>query len=228
MSFYSMSLGAHVGAGAVALVTFWTAVLARKGSRPHVLAGRVYLLAMAVVIVSGGPLVAALLERGQLVAGVFLGFLLLLVANACWSAWRAIRDRRHPERYTGPIFRLLNALVLLSGAGVVFLGVSRGAALLVVFGAVGVLAGGTGLRRARSGFSEPNWWVREHYGAMLGNGVATHIAFLAVGLRSLAPGLDGAVLQYIAWFGPLSAAIAAGWWLDRRYGRRATPASRRA
>ena len=57
----------------------------------------------------------------------------------------------------------------------------------------------------------------EHYTAMLGNGVATHIAFLGIGLPRLLPAVDGTALHYAAWFGPLGAAVIAKWLLDRRW-----------
>ena len=52
---------------------------------------------------------------------------------------------------------------------------------------------------------------------MLGNGVATHIAFLAIGLPKLLPAVDGATLQYMAWFGPLAVALVAKAIIDRRW-----------
>ena len=58
----------------------------------------------------------------------------------------------------------------------------------------------------------------EHYNAMIGNGVAVHIAFLGIGLPRLLPMLGGATLQQLAWFGPLAVALAAKLWADRRWG----------
>jgi hypothetical protein len=59
---------------------------------------------------------------------------------------------------------------------------------------------------------------------MIGNGVATHIAFMQIGLMRLFPELGSTMIQHLAWFGPLAVGIAAGFWLDRRYIRpRATP-----
>jgi hypothetical protein len=52
---------------------------------------------------------------------------------------------------------------------------------------------------------------------MIGNGVATHIAFLQIGLLRLVPELGATVIQHLAWFAPLAVGIAAGRWLDRRY-----------
>lgn len=217
MSLHVASLNLHLVAGALALLAFWTAALARKGSRPHVLAGRVYLLAMLGIIVSGIPLVAGFAFGGKPVMASFFGFLLLLVSWTCWCAWRAVRDRRHPERYAGPVYWTLSVLVLAGGLAIIALGVARSGVILVVFGLIGVLAGGGALRVRRRMQNNPRWWLKEHYGAMIGNGVATHVAFMSIGLRALLPGMDGVTLTYFAWFGPLTVALAAGWWLDRRY-----------
>lgn len=219
MNLHAVSLNLHVLAGTLALLSFWTAALARKGSRPHVLAGRVYLLAMLGIIVSGIPLVAGFALNGRPVMASFFGFLLLLVSWTCWCAWRAVRDRRHPERYAGPAYWTLSILVLAGGLAILALGVARGAVILAAFGLIGVLAGGGALRVRHRMRDNPRWWLKEHYGAMIGNGVATHIAFMSIGLRALLPGLDGATLTYLAWFGPLAVAVAASWWLNRRYTR---------
>lgn len=220
MNLHPASLNLHLLAGMLALLSYWTAALARKGSRPHVFAGRVYLLAMVGIVVSGIPLVARFALDGQSLMASFFGYLLLLVSWTCWCAWRAVRDRRRPERYAGPMYLALSTLVLAAGLAIVALGAVRGAVILVVFGLIGVLAGGGALRVRRRLHDNPRWWLKEHYGAMIGNGVATHVAFMSIGLRALLPGMDGATLTYLAWFGPLAAAVAAGWWLDRRYLRR--------
>jgi hypothetical protein len=211
----------HVIAGSIALASFWAAALARKGSRPHVLAGRIYLIAMIAIILSGIPLVARFAIEGAWVFAAFFGYLLLLVSFTCWTAWRAVRDRSHPERYTGPMYWLLLVLVACSGAGIGVLGLARGSAILAAFGAIGPLAGLGGLRIRRRIRTDRLWWLREHFGAMIGNGVATHVAFMSIGLRTLVPHADPVLLTYLAWFGPLSAALVAGWWLNRRYGPRA-------
>jgi hypothetical protein len=73
------------------------------------------------------------------------------------------------------------------------------------------------LRFANARPSEPKWWLKEHFGAMVGNGVATHIAFLSIGLPKLLPMFAGPVLQNLAWLGPLSLALVARVLLDRKY-----------
>ena len=59
--------------------------------------------------------------------------------------------------------------------------------------------------------------MRQHLRAMLGNGVATHIAFLSIGLPRLLPMLQGPVFQNLAWLAPLGVAAVAGVYLGRKY-----------
>ena len=91
--------------------------------------------------------------------------------------------------------------------------------LLQVFGGVGVMGGIGAWTSWRRSATDPKWWLKEHYGAMIGNGVATHIAFFGIGLRSLLPGVDPVLLQNFAWFAPLAASLVAAAWLNRKYGR---------
>jgi hypothetical protein len=219
MSLYTLTLLTHIGAGAVSLACFWTAALARKGGGTHRFAGRVFLCAMAVVVASALPMVAVLWLRGQWVSAAFLAFLLLLVSNGLLTAWRAVRLRADFAAFiTGP-HRSMAWGVLAGGLLVSGLGVYNGIVVFVALGLVGVFAGAGALRLARRGPADARWWLREHYGAMIGNGVATHIAFLAIGLRRLLPGLDPGLHFNLAWLTPVAVAVLAGIWLDRRYGR---------
>lgn len=220
MASMSLIVTFHVGTGAVALAAYWSAALLKKGGRAHRLAGRVFLLAMLGILATGVPMALQALERGHPVTAAFLGYLLLLVAHGSWSAWRAIRDRRAPQRFFGPVFWTLTSATVLAGAAMMVLGLRIGQPIFVVFGGVGGLIGWGAMTARRKADQDPVWWLREHYGAMLGNGVATHIAFFGIGLRRLLPGVDPQLLQLFAWFAPLAAAGVAGWWLSRRYGRR--------
>lgn len=207
----------HVIAGTIALLGFWTAAFLRKGSPRHRLVGRAYLLAMVAVIASGVPLTLQRLADGHTVTGAFLGYLLLITATGVWTAWRAIRDKRDPVAFTGPVYRGLAVANLLAGAGVLVLGLRFGVPLLVGFSVVGLFAGQDMLRKRARILGRPLWWREEHYRAMLGNGIATHIAFLSLGLPRLLPWIDGTALHYAAWFGPLLVAVGAKVLLDRRY-----------
>ncbi|MBD8528110.1 hypothetical protein [Pseudomarimonas arenosa] len=219
MDSYRIALIAHILSGVIALAAFWSAGLARKGSPFHKKIGKVYLLSMLGIILTGVPLVFGLLARGQSVGAIFLTYLLVLVSSACWQSWRAVRDKKNANAYFGFTYWSLVGISALSGAGVIAFGAMVGSSLLQVFGGIGVFGLVGGIFSWRRAPRDPKWWLKEHYGAMIGNGVATHIAFFGIGLRNMLPGVDPALVQSFAWFSPLVGALIAAIWLNRRYGR---------
>lgn len=221
MTAYQTLVAFHAGIGVIALGSFWSAAFLRKGSPLHRRAGQLFMLAMTGILVTGVPMALyAWLERDRPVTAAFLAYLLVITATGMWSGWRAIRDKHDVGRYTGPVYVAFAWLSLLSGLGVLALGLRVGAPLLIGFSAVGLFAGFDMLRKRRHRerlAARPRWWLVEHYTAMLGNGVATHIAFLGIGLPRLLPGIDGTALHYMAWFGPLVVAAVMKLVLDRKW-----------
>ena len=234
MTAYKLLVAVHVLVGVVALVTFWTAGLLRKGTPAHRNTGRVYLLAMLGIIVTGAPMAVARWIDGHVVTAAFLGYLVVITATGTWVSWRAVRDKASIERFTGPAYVALGVLSLASGAAVLALGLKNGTPLLIGFSSVGLITGADMLRRRlrRARSATPRWWMTQHYTAMIGNGIATHIAFLGIGLPRLLPWANGTVLHYLAWFGPLAVAIVTKVVLDRRWkprpARNAMPQAARA
>ncbi len=217
---YSIVVAVHGVIGIVALLAFWMAALLRKGSPLHRRVGQGYLIAMIGIIVTALPLAGYKLQLGQPVVAAFLAYLAVITATSMWSGWRAIRDKDDVRRYTGTVYAGLAWLCLVSGVGVLALGAKVGSPLLAGFSAVGIFVGQDMLRTRRNRdrlAAQPRWWLTEHYSAMLGNGVATHIAFLGIGLPKLLPAVEGATLQYVAWFGPLAVALVAKAIIDRRW-----------
>jgi hypothetical protein len=220
MSLYKLVLSLHGLLGVVALVTFWVAGLTRKGSPVHRTAGKVYLLAMVALLIPALPLAVRILLHKSQVAGVFLLYLEVIVVTSVWLSWRSLKDKRDWARYTGPAYRGLAWLNIASGAAVLALAlfVAEHTRLIIsAFSLIGLLGGAGMLRFARAAPTEPKWWLREHFGAMIGNGVATHIAFLSIGLPKVLPMLAGPVLQNLAWLGPLTIAVIARTLLNRKY-----------
>lgn len=223
MGIYEVSAKLHFAAGVVALLSFWGAAFVRKGSVGHVWVGRAYLSAMATLLVLAVPLVVTRLADGR-PSGAFLAYLLLITATSCWTAWRAIRDRRDFARYAGWPLRVLGALNLLGGLSMLAYGIALGQALFIGFALIGVFAGTDILRMHRRPPLDARWWMREHLNGMTGNAIATHIAFLSIGLPKLLPGLSGPVLTNLAWFGPLGVAFFVRWLILRRWERTAARA----
>ena len=84
----------HMTIGAVALIAFWVAAIARKGGPVHRAAGKVYLLTLICVMVSTLPFVAVSASEGRVSQVMLLSYLLLITLTAAWLTWRSIRDRR--------------------------------------------------------------------------------------------------------------------------------------
>ena len=210
----------HIALGCVALVAFWTAGIARKGGPLHVGAGKVYLLAMAGLLAATVPMCWLAWFAGHQKIVVFLLYLLVITCTSTWLSWRAIRDRRDWARYVGPAYRALMWLNLGAGAGIALFGLfvaDRMQLIIVSFSLIGISTFASMRRFALQPPTEARWWMRQHLNAMLGNGVATHIAFLSIGLPRLLPMLQGPVFQNLAWLAPLGVAAVAGVYLGRKY-----------
>lgn len=220
MTTYEILRSSHAIIGVLALAAFWTAGLARKGGLVHRRAGSVFLLALAAILATTVPMVGFAFARGLAIAP-FLAFLVLITATASWTSWRAIRDQRDYRAYTGPVYRALALLNLAGGAGILALGVVHGSVIYAAFALLGLASGYDMLRKARGQPVDARWWLREHYRGMLGNGIATHIAFLAIGLPRVLPQLAGSTLQLLAWLAPVAIALAVQLVLERRYRPRA-------
>lgn len=227
MPAYSFFVALHVVFGTLALVTFWLAACMKKGSPRHRLIGKTFLLAMCGVIASGLPLaLEQLLFRRQWVGGFFLSYLLPLTASACWLAWRAITDKRDWRVMTArPGWLLALWLPALCAIPVLALGVMKSQWLLIGFSMIGFVNAWQMWRFAAHGPKQSNWHIVQHYQAILGAGVATHVAFLAIGMRPVWRWLQAninvpdAVIELFPWFAPLAVAMAATAWLNRKYGR---------
>lgn len=217
MNPYKMTLFLHLGLGLAALLSYWVAALARKGSAPHKLAGKIYVLVMVGLLLPAIPLTVRIMLTRSSVFGWFLFYLLLITVTALWQGWFAVRNKRDFPRYVGRAFRSLAWANIAAGLAILGLGIASRQPIFIGFSAVGLIGGRGMLSLARKGPTHPRWWMEQHLGAMLGCGVATHIAFLSIGLPKLLPSLAGPGLQNLAWLGPLAAALLARVWLGRKY-----------
>src|SRR5690606_16983025 len=122
--------------------------------------------------------------------------------------------------FRGTAHRAVTVALLVSSTVTLGVGIAMGNALLMGFSSVGFLSGAQMLWRWLRPMDARNWWLQEHYGAMVGLGAATHIAFLGIGLNSLLRAAGMPIppqLQLFAWFTPVVVAIIAATLLDRRH-----------
>jgi len=122
----------------------------------------------------------------------------------------------------GPFHQVATGILGTAGAAVMIYGWgSNMAVILIPFGAIGVMSLIGLVRDMRKAEYATNWWLKEHYGAMIGNGIATHIAFSQIGLARILPGQSGTVTM-LGWLVPLAVGMTAIVVLNRRY-RKVSP-----
>ena len=207
----------HVSVGTVALGAFWSAAWLRKGSPAHRRAGRIYLIAMVGILASIPFIMAALAMQGDQAKAARLPYVTLIAATAAWVAWRAVRDRHDPARFTGRIFRLTGFAMAVSGLAFLAIGFRIGNAMTVGFALMGLLFGGAMLDFALRGPSGPRWWLGWHLNGVCLLFAATHDSFLSLGMRSLLPQLQGELMRYLIFYSVLGLAVGARVWLGRKY-----------
>lgn len=217
---YKSLVFVHAVCGLAALITFWMAAFAKKGSPLHVRVGKTYLLSMLGIVITALPMAAIIAGRGNHGTAVFLAYLVVITASSMWVGRQAIRSKRDQTAFRSRGYALVAVLNLVASAASFIIGLQMSEVLLMGFSIVG-FHNGTGMmiRRFRP-LAMTRWWMKEHIAAMLGCGVATHIAFLAIGMDRVIemlgikpPGWYG----LIAWFGPLVVALVCGVWLMRKY-----------
>jgi hypothetical protein len=175
------------------------------------------MVAMVVVSITALMIAFAAFGRGQPLTGTFLLYIVLITVTACWLAWRAVRDKRDVKRYTGSVYHMLAWANIAAGIAMLLLGIRYRDLITAVLSSVGLIAGAVMLRFARREQVQPRWWLERHFGSILGAGVATHVAFLNIGLTHLLPPELGTMAHRLSWFAPFVIALVARAWLQRKY-----------
>jgi hypothetical protein len=189
----------HSAIGGVALVAFWVAALARKGSDNHRLAGRVYLCALLAVLALSTLMVAGRALMGDPGLAIFLAFLISLVGTASWLMWFSIRRKHDAAGFTGPLYRTLATWLALAGAAMLVLGIMRARPLMILLSLLGIGFGANMWRLALTPAHDARWWLGQHMNGVMLNFIATHDSFTALGLGSVLPELrTGAPRMLIA------------------------------
>lgn len=217
---YESLLLVHGLCGLIALVTFWIAALAKKGAPLHIKVGKVYLLAMLGIVITAVPMSVMIGMRGKPGIATFLAYLVVITATGMWVGRRAIKRKRDQAGFRDAAYLWVAVLNLLASVVVFAVGLRMSQPLLMGFSMIGAIGGVQMLVRRALPMSATRWWMKEHYAAMVGCGVATHIAFLAIGLDRMirAVGIDPPGWYHlIAWFLPLMLSFVAVGWLNRKY-----------
>ena len=221
MNLYDILRNLHIGIGVIALTSFWSVAVLRKGTALHRRVGSVYLSAMLGIVLTATPMALYAFTHVNPVTGTFLLYLALITATPAWLALRASRRRDSFESYRAMPYLPLAWLNVAAGAAVLLLGLSVQSLLLDGMSLIGLSLGLSMTRVARRRTVDRNWWLQRHYTGMIGSGAAAHIAFLNLGLRHLVPASWADAITWVAWFGPVIATTTVVIFLNRRSRRQA-------
>jgi amino acid permease len=174
----------HVLGGIAALLLFWIPVFARKGSPIHKRIGRYFALLMYMIGISGllmssmDLLLPAILHPDQHAdsvrdTAIFLFSLSLLVLASTHHGWLSVnhKDNRLPLRQ--PLQLILVSCLLLSGIGLLALGLTRGNTIFVACGGLEVALSVGLLRYTFKKHTRPRKWWTEHLGGLFASGIVT-------------------------------------------------------
>jgi len=221
----------HIAAGALALASLWLPLVTQKGGPLHRRSGWVYVVATAVVSVTGGVLAVSYLFDGRSdndAAGLFLLYVGLLGATSASMGIRVLGTKRRIATHRNPYDLGLPLLLLVGGAALGVYGLTHGSALFVVFASLGMFLAVGQLRFwTRPPATRMEWWY-QHMSGMGGSCITTVTAFLVVNARRLGLG----PFDLVVWTAPgVIGSVALMLW-QRRYRTRferadrvATPAS---
>lgn len=210
----------HIALGAIALLLFWLPIIARKGGKLHISAGKAFYLIM--LIVSGSGIIMSLIGLADPV-GIYVNskplsseqiegmmrwripftYFLLLLSLLTWVTVRhaigvlrakANRSMLRSWRYQGPVLLMFPSAVFVG-----IQGISIGMPLLIIFAAVSFFTATTISLYVYRATVAPRAWIIEHFGSIVGAGIAVYTAFFAAGgRRVLSQWLPGE-WQLVSW-----------------------------
>ena len=172
----------HIAAGSIALLTALIAVVTAKGGRYHVLAGRIYAIAMTVIFLTALPLAI-------LGSSVFLLLIAVFSFYLVFAGWRFARNRRgrpQPVDWCAAAIMGLTGLAMW-GYGVVLASSGDGQwVTMLIFGAIAVALSlvdgryylGLSKGRKRAGVQR----IQRHLTNMLAGTIATVTAVMVVNI----------------------------------------------
>lgn len=213
-------MAAHVAGGTVGLLAFWVPAMARKGGPLHRKAGRIYVKGMGVVMVTALPLSVVAFTTGNWIGGTFLLYLIVITGTALYAGLRALRAKAGPHLFITPTQKALAVLNLAVGLTALVVGVATGVWLLAGFSLIGILAGLGMVNFIRRPPTDPRYWWYEHFGGMIGTGIAAHVAFLNFGARRMIPGYSLGDWGMLAWFVPVVVGVIASNRIEAYYRRK--------
>ena len=184
---YQTVLHLHTMVGTVVLASFWITALSRKGGHLHRLTGKVYLIGIALILVSVIPMIIIAIQGNHYSSALGLGFLSVMTFTAGWIARKSIALKNDLGRYTGSGFKALAIILTTFGFAVLLLNILHGTILYAFFACTGLTLAGSMWHILFVKDVKPNWYLHQHLNGVALLFAATHASFLRFGLTKLVP-----------------------------------------
>lgn len=202
------TLWIHISAGVGAIIAGLVAIVTTKGAPRHLRAGRIYAIAMGIVVVTAVPLALVDGNYFLLTVAVFSGYLVV-------AGYRVLSRKRPTPGVAAPLDWAAHLTMVGFGLGMVGLGgydlwMGDGLGVVpLVFGAIGLSLAGREIQAIFSPPDERMAWFYRHIGFMGGAYIATVTAAATVNLTMLP--------SVARWLGPTLVGTPAILWGIARY-----------
>ena len=216
---FQILLVIHIIAGGISIILFWIPAFTKKGGKTHILAGRIYVYAMWIVVLTAAILCIIRIIQGSWEFAVFLGFLALITSKPLWLAIAVLKPRS--ERFW-ELKKIFEIVIFIAGLTLTLFGIffwnGGSSILMIIFGLLGVLSitDLSGSRRKELRHHP----VQIHLGEMIISGIAAYTAFLAFGARAFLSSLLSGYWSIIPWILPTVAGIIAIRMIRPHFGRK--------
>lgn len=209
-NFYQVTLWTHITFGAISLILFWLAALAKKGKKTHLLSGKYYFIFMWIVVISALVLCLFKIIFKQYQGTVYLGFLALLTAYPLWYSQAILKERKLLSQQFVLIKRTFGVILFVFGLGLIItaqLDLFNGnMALFYIFGSIGVL-GVLDVFKTKSVEITQNQKLKLHIQGTVLSGMAGHTAFIIFGAKDLITKSLPENIAIIPWILPILIAL---------------------
>jgi hypothetical protein len=221
MTVFELALDAHILIGTVVLASFWTAALSAKGGVTHRRGGRIYVVAMTLLLAMTLAMTVGMALDGDPRRALFNIYVTLISVASVWIAWSSIRWKADVRRYLNWPYKLLCAAMFGYGAFVLSLAPRMPeparAALVFAFAVLGLSIALAMAWRLWKRDDTPRWWLAEHLTGMGINFAATHASFSILAGGSAFPALKEPWIRtgiLVAW---MASALLVRLWAARRF-----------
>lgn len=210
----------HIWAGFALLALFWIPLFVKKGSRGHIIIGRIYTWLMFGVLFTAASLCVYRVATGNWSQGLALGFLTLISFNALWYGY-VVAINKKLTKGIATTRSVLSLTTVIYGVALTALGIYYSQMLFVIFGTLGFLPSIFALVNRLRGIPKPKFnWLREHYSNMIISGGAAYTAFLAFGARMFFQYPDNTLLGILPWVLPTVLALFAVGRYNKQYSKK--------